>query len=303
MVLDPEIRAALSRMPDFAFSADTLQTMRQFTEFEPVHDLGIERRELTAGKVRLTLLRPRGFRGKLPAVYWMHGGGLVIGNRYMDDGMLNQWCRTFSCACVSVEYALSPESPYPGAIDDCEAGLRYVFDRAAELGIDRERIGVGGRSAGGGLAAALALRFRDRGEDRIAFQYLEYPMLDDRQQTPSSRLAGLPIWSRESNAYGWSSYLTGRQGGEDLPADAAAARVVDPAGLPATFVNVGTADVLRDEAIDFAARLTQAGVMTELHVYAGAVHGFHLFSDSAVVRCAVRDSESWLRRRFADQAR
>jgi acetyl esterase/lipase len=165
-------------------------------------------------------------------------------------------------------------------------------------GIDPQRIGVGGRSAGGGLAAALALRFRDRGKDRIAFQYLEYPMLDDRQRTLSSRLDGLPLWSRESNAYAWSSYLAGLHGADDLPADAAPARASDLAGLPTTFVNVGTADGFRDEVIDFAARLTRAGVMTELHVYAGAVHGFHLFAGSAVVRCAVLDSESWLRRQL-----
>jgi acetyl esterase/lipase len=302
--LDPEIRTGLAQMPELVFSDDTLDTMRQFTAFEPSFEPGIERVELSAGNVRLTLLRPSDARGDhLPALYWMHGGGLLIGNRHMDDPMLNGWCRAFSCVCATVEYALAPESAYPGAIDDCDAGLRHVFDHATELGIDPRRIGVGGRSAGGGLAAALALRDRDRGDGRIAFQYLEYPMLDDRQQTPSSRLHGLPMWSRESNTYAWRSYLAGRYGTDDVPADAAPARASDLTGLPSTFISVGTADGFRDEAIGYAARLARAGVMTELHAYAGAIHGFHLFADSAVVRCAVRDSDSWLGRQLAPGSR
>ena len=133
----------------------------------------------------------------------------MIGNRYMDDARLGEWCRSLSCVCVSVEYRLAPEAPYPAATDDCDEGLRYIFEHAAELRLDTRRIGVGGRSAGGGLAAALALRWRDRGDDRVAFQYLEYPMLDDRMNTPSSMLDGLPLWSRESNAFGWPG-LSGR---------------------------------------------------------------------------------------------
>jgi acetyl esterase/lipase len=232
---------------------------------------------------------------------WLHGGGLLFGNRFMDDATLNGWCRTLSCVCVSVEYRLAPEAPYPGPLDDCDTGLRYVLDHAAELGIDPHRIGVGGRSAGGGLAAALALRDRDRGEHRLAFQYLEYPMLDDRQQTPSSKLDGLPMWSRECSTYAWRSYLADRHGTDDVPPDAAPARAGDLHGLPPTFVSVGTADGFRDEAIDYAARLARAQVPTELHLYAGAVHGFHIFTDSSVVLCAVQDTDSWLRRRMSQR--
>ena len=236
--------------------------------------------------------------GDLPVLFWMHGGGMVIGNRYMDDARLAEWCRSLSCVCISVEYRLAPEAPYPAAIDDCDEGLRYVIDHAADLRIDPRRIGVGGRSAGGGLAAALALRWRDRGDDRVAFQYLEYPMLDDRMNTPSSKLDGLPLWSRESNAFGWRAYLGDRCGTDHVPPDAAPARAAELAGLPTTFITVGTADCLRDEAIDFAARLCRADVLTELHVYAGAVHGFDMFADCAVVRCAARDSADWLARQF-----
>jgi acetyl esterase/lipase len=299
--LDPEIREAVRDIPDFVFSVETVPMMRQNAVFAPVVAPDIARTELTTepdGGVSMTVLRPRDAVGNLPVLFWMHGGGTVIGNRYMDDARLGEWCRSLSCVCVSVEYRLAPEAPYPAAIDDCDEGLRYIFGHAADLRLDTRRIGVGGRSAGGGLAAALALRWRDRGDDRLAFQYLEYPMLDDRMDWPSSQLDGLPVWSRESNAFGWRAYLGEHYGSDHVPPDAAPARASELAGLPPTFITVGTADCLRDEAIDFAARLCRANVSTELHVYAGAVHGFDMFVDCAVVRCAARDGADWLARQF-----
>jgi acetyl esterase/lipase len=297
--LDPEIREAVRDIADFVFSAATVPMMRQNAVFTPIAAPDIERSELTTdGGVGMTVLRPRGPVGELPALYWMHGGGMVIGNRYMDDARLAQWCRSLSCICVSVEYRLAPEAPYPLPLEDCDEGLRYVVEHAGDLGINPRRIGVAGRSAGGALGAALALRCRDRADDHVAYQYLEYPMLDDRMNTPSSMLDGLPLWSRESNAFGWSAYLGDRCGTDQVPPDAAPARAAELAGLPTTFVSVGTADCLRDEAIDFAARLCRADVLTELHVYAGAVHGFDMFADCAVAKCAARDSADWLARQF-----
>jgi acetyl esterase/lipase len=297
--IDPQISESLQHLPDFDFSDATLPMMRDGTQFQPQPADGIDRSELTtdAGGA-LSVLRPHGADGDLPVLFWIHGGGMVIGNRYMDDAQLIDWCRCLGCVCVSVEYRLAPEAPYPAPLDDCEAGLRFLVDHAEELRIAPQRIGIGGRSAGGALAAGLALRCRARGNLPVAFQYLEYPMLDDRGQTPSSTLDGLPVWSRQSNAFGWRSYLGDRQGTDDVPPDAAPARALQLAGLPPTFISVGTADCLRDESIDFAARLCRAGVSTELHVYAGAVHGFHLFAHCAVVRCAVRDSADWLARQF-----
>jgi acetyl esterase/lipase len=299
--LDPEIHDAVADFPDFHFSADTLPAMRDATMFPPTASPDIDRLELTTerdGGVALTLLRPRDAVGDLPALFWMHGGGMVIGNRYMDDARLGQWCRSLSCVCVSVEYRLAPAVRYPVPVDDCAAGLRYLIDHATDLRVDPRRIGVGGRSAGGSLAAALALRWRAGGDGELAFQYLEYPMLDDRMVTPSSRRDGLPVWSRESNEFGWRSYLGERYGTDDVPADAGPARACELASLPPTFIGVGTADCLRDEAIEFAARLCRAEVPTELHVYAGAVHGFDMFADCAVAKCAARDSADWLARQF-----
>ena len=183
-------------------------------------------------------------------------------------------------------------------LNDCDNGLRYIVDHAIDLRLDPGRIGVAGRSAGGLLGAALGLRWRDQRLDGPAFVYLEYPMLDDRMTTPSSQLDGLPMRSRQANAFGWRSYLGERCGRDDVPPEAAPARAAELAGLPPTFISVGTADCLRDESIEFAARLCKAGVPTELHVYAGAVHGFDMFADSAVAKCAARDSTDWLARQF-----
>jgi acetyl esterase/lipase len=298
--IDPEIGESLRGFPDFDFTAENLPDMRAGAVFEPQSASDIERIEMTTerGGVALSLLRPVDTPAESPVLYWMHGGGMVIGNRYMDDARLIEWCRWLGCVCVSVEYRLAPEAPYPGPLDDCEEGLRFIVEHAHELQIDTRRIGIGGRSAGGALAAGLALRLRAGADVRLAFQYLEYPMLDDRGLTVSSQLEGLPLWSRESNAFGWRSYLGDRHGTDDVPVDAVPARTTELCGLPPTFIGIGTVDCLRDESIDFAARLCLAAVPTELHVYAGAVHGFDMFADTAVARTAARDSADWLARQF-----
>jgi acetyl esterase/lipase len=302
--IDPEIAESLREFPDFDFSAANLPAMRAGTMFEPQSAPDIERVELTTerGDVALSLMRLADTPAESPVLYWMHGGGMVLGNRYMDDARLIEWCRWLSCVCVSVEYRLAPEAPYPGPLDDCEEGLHFIVEHAHELQIDPHRVGVGGRSAGGALAAGLALRWRDGAKIPLAFQYLEYPMLDDRSLTVSSQLDGLPVWSRESNAFGWRSYLGDRYGTDDVPADAAPARADELSGLPPTFIGVGTADCLRDESIDFAARLCRAAVPTELHVYAGGVHGFDMFVGTAVSRTAARDSADWLSRQLGCHA-
>lgn len=178
---------------------------------------------------------------------------------------------------------------------DCYAGLSWVFKNADLLGVDPTRIGIGGASAGGGLAAGLGLLARDRGEMDLAFQMLIYPMIDDRQETPSSRWEEVPIWNPANNTFGWRSYLGSLYGTADIPAYAAPTRATDLSGLPPTFVSVGTMDGFCDEDIEYAQRLNQAGVLTELHVYPGAPHGFDGFApDSALARRARRDMREWL---------
>ena len=140
-----------------------------------------------SGGVIVRVHRPAGVSGDLPCVYWMHGGGLVLGSYLGEDARFDRWSPMFNCVGLSVEYRLAPEAQYPGPLDDCYAGLRWVHERAAELGIDRSRIGLGGSSAGAGLAAGLALLARDRADVPLAFQLLLYPMIDDRQITTSSR--------------------------------------------------------------------------------------------------------------------
>jgi acetyl esterase/lipase len=232
-------------------------------------------------------------------IYSMHGGGYVLGTHDMDDERIRGWCRALDCVGFSVAYRLAPEVPYPGPLEDCYEGLRWVHQHHAELGVDPQRVGVIGTSAGGGLAAALAMLARDRGELAIAFQALECPMIDDRQVTPSSRLDHLVSWPREANEFGWRSYLGPRYGREDVPGTAAVARATHLHGLPPALVQVGTADGFCDEDIDYARRLAGAGVPTELHVYPGAPHGAAVRVGTDAARRWNRDLEDWLARQLS----
>ncbi len=244
--------------------------------------------------VRVRLHRPRGADGPLPAIVSLHLGGYVVGTYDNDDARHDRWCPRFGYLGVAVDYRLAPDTPYPGAIDDAYAALKWVHDHADELGVDRSRIGILGASAGGGLAAGLALLARDRGELPVAFQQLLYPMLDDRRTTPTSGW-DVPIWAPVSNEVGWSSYLGALYGSDDVPPYAAPSRASDLSGLPPTFLCVGALDLFCDEVIDYAQRLNQAGVPTELHVYPGGPHAFDVFGDLVELsrRCN-RDEEEWL---------
>ena len=195
---------------------------------------------------------------------------------------------------MAVQYRLAPEHPYPAPIEDCYAGLRWVKEHGGEIGIDTTRVGIGGPSGGGGLAAALALVVRDRAEVEIDYQLLIYPMIDDTRTSVTANW-DVPVWNPESNEFGWRSYLGERFGTEDIPSHAAPSRETDLSGLPPTFIMVGTLDGFADEDIAYAQRLNQAGVSVELHVYAGAPHGFEGFApDAAVSRQARRDINNWL---------
>jgi acetyl esterase/lipase len=244
--------------------------------------------------VRVRLHRPVGVEGPLPAIVSLHLGGYVVGTYENEDVRHDRLCRKLGYLGVAVDYRLAPETPYPGALNDAYAALSWVHDNADELGVDPSRIGILGASAGGGLAAALALYARDRGEVPVAFQQLLYPMLDDRRITPTSGW-DVPIWSPASNEVGWSSYLGDLYGTTEVPIYAAASRATDLSRLPPAFLCVGTLDLFCDEVIDYAQRLNQAGVPVELHVYPGGPHAFDVFGEMVglAMRC-LRDEEEWL---------
>lgn len=295
-LLDPELAAVLTAFPDMTMNLETIEMVRSVDFSAELSDAVVRSDERVTGSPEVTVRihQPVDVAGPLPCVLSMHGGGFVIGSVGMDDTAFDRWCPTLGIVGISVEYRLAPETPYPGPLDDCYRALLWAVENADRLGVDAGCVGLHGISAGGGLAAALALLARDRGEVQLAFQLLDCPMLDDRGVTPSSRLDGLPIWSRESNEFGWRSYLGARFGTDNVPYTAAPARAVDLAGLPPAFVSVGTVDGFRDEDVDYAVRLNQAGVATELHVYPGAPHGYAIVEDSAIAQQAWRDKTEWL---------
>jgi acetyl esterase/lipase len=302
--LDPGLAAAIEALPPVDLRDDALPALRErqrraaadvalsdaVTRTDHVMDA---RRGVP---VRVRVHRPVGTGGALPCVVSLHGGGLVVGSHLADDALFDRWCPALGVVGVSVDYRLAPEHRYPAALEDAYAALAWARTDAGALGVDPARIGLRGVSAGAGIAAAVTLLARERGEPPAAFQLLDAPMLDDRQVTPSSRLDGLPVWTRESNAFGWRSYLGDRYGTASVPATAAPARATDLSGLPPAFVSVGSVDGFRDEAVDYATRLNRAGVPCELHVYAGAPHGYHLAGDTPLARRARRDATDWLGR-------
>jgi acetyl esterase/lipase len=310
--LDPEVAAALAVSPiggiDFGtFTIESVSQIRDAMGTMPRPELPpptVPSREIVVDESAdgasptVRVYEPTdGGSSPRPCVYWIHGGGYMFGSGLDRDLRLERWAEELDAVVVSVEYRLAPENPYPAPLHDCYAGLEWTARHADDLGIDRNRIVVAGASAGGGLAAGVALLARDRGEIDLGYQLLIYPMLDDRNVTASSRIDRAPVWSRAANLLGWRAYLGREAGSDDIPTYAAPARETDLSGLPHTFIGVGTLDVFRDEDIDYALRLLAAGVPTELHVYPGAPHGFEMVTPTAgvAVRCQ-RDIDDALRR-------
>jgi acetyl esterase/lipase len=302
--LDPEIAPVVAALPIPDLDDTVLPLMREFAFPTPELSSAVTRDEMVVpGEVPVPVRvhAPSERSGPLAGVVAIHGGGYVIGDRTMYDGLFDRWCVDPGMVAVSVGYRLAPETPYPGPLEDCYRALEWTAQHAVELGIDPSCIGIYGASAGGGLAAGLALLARDRGVVDVAFQFLQYPMIDDRQVTHSSRLDGLHVWSRHSNTFGWKAYLGDLYGTDDVPDYAAAARAEDLHGLPPAYLCVGALDGFRDEDIAYAQGLLQAGVPTELHVLPGVPHGFELVGDSAVSRQAAHNADQWIRRQLRDR--
>jgi triacylglycerol lipase len=212
-----------------------------------------------------------------PGYVHMHGGGFVLGTPDMSDGSNRNTVLKFGCTIVSVDYRLAPENPAPAGLEDCYAALAWLHKEAASLGVDPKRIAVGGESAGGGLAANLAILARDRGEYPVCFQSLDCPMLDDRTclNADPHPYVGDYVWDLANNAFGWGALLGVDAGFGQVPDYAVAARCEDLSGLPPAFIAVGTLDLFVEEDMDYARRLIRAGVPTELHLITGAYHGFN----------------------------
>ena len=305
-LVDPELLPLLDLWPSVTMSAEVLEQARRWpAPPPPPDDDGVVMERISvpgpsgAPDLGLVIFRPAEPVQGAGGICHMHGGGFVLGTPEGSAARLRPMVAALGCVIVSVDYRLAPETPFPGPVEDCYAGLAWTFANAGRLGIDPTQIGVMGESAGGGLAAAVALLARDRGEHRLAFQHLLYPMIDDRTGViDGDPLTGEFIWNRESNRFGWQAMLGQAPGGEGVSPYAAAARAADLAGLPPTYIATGSLDLFRDENIAYAQRLLAAGVPTEFHIWPGVIHGFDGAPDAAITREANQSRIAALRRVF-----
>lgn len=279
-----DLRPALDHIPDLGdLSHETLAKVRLSLAPKPLPEaapgLSVEHvliAERESGPVRGLLYVPEHASGA--GLLYLHGGGFVSGSAQRDDAITRRLASVFGLIVLSVDYRLAPEHPCPAALDDAFDALIWLNDHAQALGLDTDRIGVRGNSAGGGLAASLALRARDTGGPSIRWLGLVYPMLDDR--TAAHPHAGRHVWTAQANAWAWQAYL-----GEAAPAaPLVPARAEHLEGLPPTWIGIGDIDLFSEETLEFATRLIRAGVPTDLCLYAGAFHGFFLIPSADVSR-------------------
>lgn len=286
----PELLPGLDLIPAFELNKQVLQTLRSGAitgarEAPPLSPrqqaVGCEQRLLRGAAggpdVRVLVYTPAGTGSTQRPVYLhLHGGGFVLGAPEINDGANRSLAADLDCIIVSVDYRLAPEVRYPAPVEDCYAALKWLYGDAERLGIDRQRIAVGGESAGAGLAAMLSILTRDRGEVPIRLQLLDSPMLDDRTGTSSDPHphCGRLVWTSVSNRFAWRAFLGTEPGAAEAPLGAVPARVSDLTGLAPAFIVIGALDLFLEESLEYARRLVRADVPTELHVIPGAFHGF-----------------------------
>jgi acetyl esterase/lipase len=247
--------------------------------------------ETEAHSVRVRLFQPEHAPHAVPTLLWLHGGGFVMGDPEIDEINNIAIVHDAGIAVASVDYRLAPRHRFPAPLDDCYTALSWLSREAGTLGVQPDRIAVGGSSAGAGLAAGLVLMAHDRQEVPVAFQMLLYPMLDDRTVLRTDiDMSNVRLWDNNANRYGWSAYLGRDPGGTGVNPYAAPARRADLTGLPSTWMGVGTLDLFHDEDLAYAQRLIESGVACELHIVTGAYHGFDLFSPKSTVVRQFRQS-------------
>ncbi|MEZ4333193.1 MAG: alpha/beta hydrolase [Myxococcota bacterium] len=310
---DPDFLPALGQIPtvgDYS-TAEKIQAMRAIrvdTQQLPPHRSDVARRDRVVPAsgsqpaVPIRIYTPSAPANSLrPCVYEIHGGGFMFGTLDMMDPWCESICAALDAVVVSVDYRLAPEHPFPAGVDDCYAGLRWTADHAGELGIDPARLAIAGQSAGGGLAAGLALMARDKGGPAIVYQLLEIPELDDRLDTPSMlAFQDTPFWNRPNAVWSWKHYLgPNHQGTPSIYAAPARATVAQLRGLPPAYVSTMEFDPLRDEGIRYAASMLEAGVSVELHSYAGTFHGSAFVTEAEPSKRNAEEIVAILARRLA----
>jgi acetyl esterase/lipase len=275
-----------------------------------VEALGLQHEERSipgadGNSITVSIFRPARKLEDAPVVISIHGGGMVMGDRFGGLSVYTflEWAARLGLVVVCPEYRLAPDFLAPAGAEDCYSTLKWVAHNAAEFGASADRIVIAGVSGGGGLAAATALLARDRSGPRAVAQLLICPQLDDRNVTASSEQFSNELgtggsWPRENNLFAWNAVLgTGHETRDDVSAYSAPARATDLSNLPTSFIDAGSAEVFRDEAVAYASALWAAGTQAELHIWAGGFHGFELASPDSAISVAARAArESWLRR-------
>ncbi|WP_156767752.1 alpha/beta hydrolase [Candidatus Viadribacter manganicus] len=307
MNIDPELCEFVGRFKNFHLSAETLNDFRKMTMgvVAQPDDLRVISESVTLPSspgVLLLMHRPLSDHTAMPCALHMHGGGFVGGSAQSDAPSMRALAAETQCIIASVDYRLAPEAQYPAPLDDCAAAFALLLTDAARWRINTSRIGVIGESAGGGLAAGLALKLRDAGKNRPAFLHLIYPMLDDRTAA-SGGADNVPVWSGRSNQFGWRCYLGDALAASSVPIYAAPGRAPDLSGMPPTYLAVGDSDLFFSENARFARALELAGVEVEFDVYAGGVHGF-MHAPSATMATKARANSAYaLKRALAGSKR
>ena len=287
--IDPGLRA-VRFMPKSAIGPLTARVLRGVRPRPVTPDPGVSVRVISvpgpdgAPNVTLRVFSPDPLESAVPAMVWVHGGGHMVGNPEQDDRANIAFARELGIVVAAVRYRLGAVEAAPASVEDVYAALKGLVANAAELRIDPTRIAIAGGSAGGGIAAAVALAAHDRGEIPLAFQLLVYPMLDDRTVTRTDHdTSKARVWSAKSNRIGWTSYLRQKPGTAGISPYAAPARREDLTGLPPAWIGVGALDLFRDEDIEYARRLNEAGVACEVHIVDGAFHGFDALFPKATI--------------------